>query len=84
MGKNGELDRAVRSGKKLSANTPGYALAHANARALASYNAELIQKARRNKVHANGTLFGWRVCVMDGYRSPLEQAIMREGFCLVA
>jgi len=66
MGKNGELDGAVRFRKKPSADTIGYALCHRDLKALMSYNAEIIQKARRNKAHSNGTICGWRVCAVDG------------------
>lgn len=44
-----------------------------------AYNAELVQKARRNKVHANGTPFGRRVCAEDrtephSTKRPCEKA----------
>jgi len=80
MGKDGELDGAVRFRKKPSADTLEYALCHADLRALMAYNAELIQKARRNKVHSNGTISGWRVCAIDGTevhltRRPCKKAL---------
>ncbi len=66
MGKSGELNRFVWGRKKPSADTMGYALEHADADQAQAYNASIIQKARRNKVHAFGTYRGWRVCAVDG------------------
>ena len=66
MGKSGELNRFVQGRKKPSADTMGYALEHADADRAQACNASMIQKARRNKVHAFGTYRGWRVCAVDG------------------
>jgi len=66
MGKGGELDRVMHVRKKPSADALAYALQKADVERLEAYNAEIIQKARRNKVHSNGTLHGWRVCAVDG------------------
>jgi len=66
MGVSGELDRLLDIGKKPSADTLGYALEHADIENLKAYNASIIQKARRNKVHNFGTIRGLRVCAVDG------------------
>ncbi|MCR4427720.1 MAG: hypothetical protein NUW23_16360, partial [Firmicutes bacterium] len=66
MGKGGELGKVMHVRKKPGADTMAYALENADVEELEAYNAEIVQKARRNKVHSNGTLFGWRVCAVDG------------------
>ncbi len=55
MGQSGELNRFMRGRKKPSADTMGYALEHADVDKAQACNASIIQKARRNKVHAFGT-----------------------------
>lgn len=52
MGDSGELNRFMHKGKKPSADTLGYSLDHANVEQLAHYNSDIIQKTRRDKVHA--------------------------------
>jgi hypothetical protein len=81
MGKGGELDRFMRGRKKPSADTMGYALNHADVDRALTGNASMIQKARRNKVHAFGTYRGWRVCAVDGTQTyatkrPCAKAFM--------
>ena len=66
MGKSGELNKFMHKWKKPSADTLGYALDHADVEQLECYNSNIIQKARRNKVHAVGTFHGWRICAVDG------------------
>ncbi len=80
MGKSGELDRFIHTREKPSADTLGRWLAVADYSEFRSYNGSIVQRARRNKVHAYGTICGWRVAAIDGTetfctQSPTAEAL---------
>jgi hypothetical protein len=80
MGKSGELDRFIHTREKPSADTLGRWLAVAGYSEFRSYNGSIVQRARRNKVHAYGTICGWRVAAIDGTetfctQSPTAEAL---------
>lgn len=74
MGKSGELDRFIHTRKKPSADTLGRWLAVADYSGFRSYNGSIVQKARSNKVHAYGTICGWRVAAIDGTETFCTQS----------
>ena len=80
MGKSGELDKFMHTRKKPSADTLGRWAAGADYDEFRSYNGDMIQRARRNKVHVCGTICGWRVTAIDGTetfctQSPTAEAL---------
>ena len=80
MGKSGELDRFMHTRKKPSADTLGRWVAGADYDEFRSHNGDVIQIARRNKVHVCGTICGWRVTALDGTetfctQSPTAEAL---------